>query len=268
MGRGGSLGTSPHPENMLRLEEGSQLPPGSWALQAQHRRPAGHQHRCGVALAQVCAQGGSGGSVALGRHEGPPCAGVMSHAWLRSGHAGAGGFGSAGRGVAWPRFQCRPEDEMAGTQRLFSLAGKCTTNQLNIKARQGRARTGTGVWHRDRGRLCTREASPLAPTCPQPRVPWLCSGKGPAVCIPMTRCLMQGLPHARALTARAEELPRAGRKPGAPRCSPCGSRPGGGMSQPRLSLLLLLLCCQVRTGHPARRCSAPHPARCLPPRCH
>lgn len=78
--------------------------------------------------------------------------------------------------------------------------------------------------------------------------------------------LVQGCPCARALAARAEELPGAGRKPGAPRCSPCGSRPGRGMSQPHLlGLLLLLLCCQVRMGHPARRCSAPQPAPAPPP---
>lgn len=80
----------------------------------------------------------------------------------------------------------------------------------------------------------------------------------------------QGHPHARALPARAEELPRAAKKPGTPHCSPCGSQPGGGMSQLHLFsiLLLLLLCCQVRMGHPARRCSAPHPAHCLPLSCH
>lgn len=83
----------------------------------------------------------------------------------------------------------------------------------------------------------------------------------------MTWCLVQGRPCARALAARAEELPRAGRKPGTLPCSPCGSQPSGGMSQPRLLslLLLLLLCCQVRTGHDARWCSALLPARCLLP---
>ncbi|XP_074745805.1 glucagon receptor [Strix uralensis] len=76
-----------------------------------------------------------------------------------------------------------------------------------------------------------------APLLPPPRVPTR---------VPVPRCLVQGRPRTRAIAARAEKPPRAGRKPGAPRCSPCSSRPGGGMSQPRLLrlLLLLLLCCQ------------------------
>lgn len=168
--------------------------------------------------------------------------------------------------MARPQFQCHPGEETAGTQQLFSLAGKCTIKQLNIKARQGQARRGTGAWHRDQGRLCARAASLPVPTCPRPCVLRLCPGMGPAAYIPVTRRLVQGRSRTRALATRAEELPRAGRKPGAPRCSPCGSRPGGGMSQPRLlSLLLLLLCCQVRTGHPARWFSALQPACCLPP---
>lgn len=59
----------------------------------------------------------------------------------------------------------------------------------------------------------------------------------------MTQHFVQGHPRARGLVTRGEEVPRAGRTR-ALHCSACR-----GMFQPRvLSLLLLLLCCQVRTG--------------------
>lgn len=66
--------------------------------------------------------------------------------------------------------------------------------------------------------------------------------------VPVTRRLAQGCPDARVVTTRVEKLLRASRKPCALLCVPCmWSR--GGMSQPRLLILLvLLLCCQVRMG--------------------
>lgn len=88
------------------------------------------------------------------------------------------------------------------------------------------------------------ERLPPTPPAPSPVSPSSVPG------VPVTRRLAQGCPHARAVTARVEKLLRASRKLCALCCVPCmWSR--GGMSQPRLlTLLVLLLCCQVRMGCP------------------
>lgn len=88
------------------------------------------------------------------------------------------------------------------------------------------------------------ERPPPTPPAPSPVSPSSVPG------VPVTRRLAQGCPHARAVTARVEKLLRASRKLCALCCVPCmWSR--GGMSQPHLlTLLVLLLCCQVRMGCP------------------
>ncbi|XP_023794667.1 glucagon receptor isoform X3 [Cyanistes caeruleus] len=79
---------------------------------------------------------------------------------------------------------------------------------------------------------------PPTPPAPSPMSPSSVPG------VPVTRNLAQGCPHARAVTTRVEKLLRASRKPCVLRCVLCmWSR--GGMSQPHLfTLLVLLLCCQ------------------------
>lgn len=162
MGRGGNPSARPCPEIMLGREEGVPAATGvlgSWGSAPTHSwAPA---TAWGGPSPGLCS-GGSRGSVALGRCEGPPCAGVMSHAWSHTGHAGAGVLAQRAEGLCGcSSIRCCPGEEMAGTLRLFSL----TNNQLNIKARQGRARTGTGAWCRDQGWLCTGAASLPTPAC-------------------------------------------------------------------------------------------------------
>lgn len=85
---------------------------------------------------------------------------------------------------------------------------------------------------------------PPTPPPPSPMSP----SSVPAVSVTREDRLAQGCPDARAVTTRVEKLLRASRKPCTLCCVPCvWSR--GGMSQPHLlTLLVLLLCCQVRMG--------------------
>lgn len=186
------------------------------------------------------------------QHEGPHCRGNVSHAAALQ-LPGLGELREPGwgvwfwlwGGVVWLWFWCHPRAETAGTQtggKMHQQPGGCWRQ----------VRMGTAVQH------CDPAGTAPGDPCPA-RPPRLCPGMGPTACIPVTRHLLQSHLRARTFTVRAEELPRDSRKPDTPRCSPCGPWYSRGMSRPRLlSLLLLLLCCQVRTGRMGL-CSAPAP---------
>lgn len=137
--------------------------------------------------------------------------------------------------------------------------GKCTNSLLDAGGRRSQARMGTAALHCDPAGSAPGGSLPCPPA---PALPW----DGSHHLHPCHCHLLQNHLRARTFAVRAEELPRDSRKPDTLRCSPCGSWHSRGMSQPRLlSLLLLLLCCQVRTGCPAGRGSALRPVPAATP---
>uniref|UniRef100_A0A8C9N971 Glucagon receptor n=1 Tax=Serinus canaria TaxID=9135 RepID=A0A8C9N971_SERCA len=144
-------------------------------------------------------------------------------------HTGAE-TGLAGRAPARSLSQCLPGEDNTGTRCKMSEQ----ISECEHQAGLGRDRNRS-----EAPRLCLALCqSDSNLTCPSPMSPSCVPG------VPVTRRLAQGCPHARAVTSRVEKLLRASRKPCALRCVTCmWSR--GGMSQPRLlTLLVLLLCCQ------------------------